>query len=98
VEGGGGTIVEGTAAGVPLTIPVLGSTLRPSGRSGLTLYALGDPIVALANGASAVIATPTAYTGAGEAYAKPDGEIPGPSTVRVRVAVVLPVALLAVIV
>jgi hypothetical protein len=57
---------------------------------------LGVPIVALANGASGVIVTPTAYTGAGKVYARPDGEMSGPFTVIVRVAVVLPEALLAV--
>ena len=58
VEGGGGTIVEGTAAGVPVTMPVLESMLRPDGRSGLTLYALPVGIVELAAGTSGVIATP----------------------------------------
>ena len=60
VVGGGGTIVEATAAGDPLTIPVLGSRIRPVGRSGFTLYVLGVPIVALVSGASGVIATPAA--------------------------------------
>jgi len=40
VEGVGGTIAEDTVARVPLRMPVLGSMLRPEGRSGLTLYVL----------------------------------------------------------
>jgi hypothetical protein len=37
VMGGGGTIVEEGAEGVPVTTPVLVLRLRPPGRAGLTL-------------------------------------------------------------
>jgi hypothetical protein len=58
VGSGAGTIVDGTAVGVPETYPVLASKTKPAGRSGLTLYVLPVGIVVLFTGAFVVIFTP----------------------------------------